>query len=87
MPRPFLIFSHSDYLFIQTRLFIQIRILNDKQYRSRSVDIQKPTDLDLHCLQRQDIPRFSRTWVLILLNTFTNSISSLSSQIVVFQIS
>ena len=25
--------------------------------------LQKPTDLDLHCLQRQDISRFSRTRV------------------------
>ena len=24
---------------------------------------EKPTDLDLHCLQRQDIPEFSRTRV------------------------
>ena len=26
-------------------------------------DLKKPTDLDLHCLQRQDISRFSRTRV------------------------
>ena len=25
--------------------------------------LQKPTDLDLHCLQKQDISGFSRTWV------------------------
>ena len=24
-------------------------------------DLQKPTDLDLHCLQRQGLSRFSRT--------------------------
>ena len=27
------------------------------------VSLQKPTDLDRHCLQRQDISRFSRTRV------------------------
>ena len=29
--------------------------------------LQKPTDLDLHCLQRQDISRFSRTRVKIVI--------------------
>ena len=29
--------------------------------------LQKPTDLDLHCLQRQDISGFSRTRVNMLL--------------------
>ena len=33
---------------------------NDKQ----SVSLQKPTDLDLHCLQRQGISGFSRTRVI-----------------------
>ena len=28
--------------------------------------LQKPTDLDLHCLQRQDISRFSRTRVKLV---------------------
>ena len=44
---------------------IQIHILNDKQCKSRSDSwlLQKPTDLDLHCLQRQDISGFSRTRV------------------------
>ena len=28
-----------------------------------SEEQKKPTDLDLHCLQRQDISRFSRTRV------------------------
>ena len=26
--------------------------------------LQKPSDLDLHCLQRQGISGFSRTWVM-----------------------
>ena len=49
-------------------MFIQIQILSDKQCRSRSVGFyqlasQRPTDLDLHCLQRQGISGFSRTRV------------------------
>ena len=31
--------------------------------------LQKPTDLDLHCLQRQGISGFSRTRVNILINS------------------
>ena len=44
---------------------MQIQILNGKQCRFRSDSwlLQKPTDLDLHCLQRQDISGFSRTRV------------------------
>ena len=30
---------------------------------ANSADPEKPTDLDLHCLQKQGIPRFSRTRV------------------------
>ena len=61
---PLLIFSQSDYLILiadtnshtewQT-VQIQIRWL-----------LQKPTDLDLHCLQRQGISGFSRTRVKLL---------------------
>ena len=58
MPRPLLILPDQ---FAWSRLVIQIQILNGKQCRSRSV--QKPTDLDLHCLQRQGISGFSRTRV------------------------
>ena len=47
-----------------SRLLIQIHTLNGKQCRARSVG-QKPTDLDLHCLQRQGISGFSRTMVNI----------------------
>ena len=63
MPRPLLIFSQSDFLIwivainSHTRLqTVQIQI---------SWQLQKPTDLDLHCLQRQGIARFSRTRVKI----------------------
>ena len=49
MPRPLLISSQEDYLIWV--FLIEIHIFNDKQCRSRSV--QKPTDLDLHCLPRQ----------------------------------
>ena len=31
---------------------------------------EKPNDLDLHCLQRQDIPGFSRTRVKIIDATY-----------------
>ena len=37
--------------------------------------LQKPTDLDLHCLQRQGISGFSRTRVKIKLNVFFCSFS------------
>ena len=61
MPHLFLIFSQSDYL-------IQIVDINSHTQR-QTVKIQiikvlqKPTDLALHYLQRQDISRFSRTRV------------------------
>ena len=55
-----LIFSQSDYL-------IQIVDTNSHtkwqtvQIQISSLLLQKPTDLDLHCLQRQGISGFSRT--------------------------
>ena len=67
MPRPFLIVSQSDYL-------IQIvDIISHTKWQTVQIQIswllQKPTDLDLHCLQRQGIFGFIRTkvrtlWVL-----------------------
>ena len=61
MPRPFLIFSQSDVL-IQT-----VDTNTHTQWQTVQIQIswllQKPTNLDLHCLQRQDISRFSRTRV------------------------
>ena len=74
-PRPLLFFSQSDY-------FIQIGDTNSHT-KWQSVQIQiswllqkKPTDLDLHCLQRQGISVFSRTMVkklsdVTLLHCFT----------------
>ena len=60
MPHPFLIFSQSDYL-------IQIVDINSHtEWQTVQIQVswlQKPTDLDLHCLQRQDISGFSRTRV------------------------
>ena len=61
MPRPFLIFSQSDDL-------IRIVAINlHTLWQTVQIQInwllQKPTDLGLHCLQRQDIPAFSRTRV------------------------
>ena len=61
MPHPLLIFSQSDSL---------IQIVGINSYTEwQTVQIQiswllkKPTDLDLHCLQKQGIYRFSRTRV------------------------
>ena len=54
MPHPFQIFSQSDYL-------IQIVDKNShSDWQTVQIQIswllQKPTDLDLHCLQKQDYP-------------------------------
>ena len=61
---PLLIFSQSDYL-------IQIIDINSHTERQTvqiqiSWLLQKPTDLDLQCLQRQGISGLSRTRVNIL---------------------
>ena len=61
MPCPFLIFSQSDYL-------IQVVDTNShSKWQTVQIQIswllQKPTDLDLHCLQRQGISGISRTRV------------------------
>ena len=61
MLRPFLIVSQSDYL-------IQIIDINSHtKWQTVQIQIswllQKPTDLDLNCLQRQDKSGFSRTRV------------------------
>ena len=57
----FLIVSQSDYL-IQ---IVDINSQNDRQTVQRWISwlLQKQTDLDLHCLQRQGISGFSRTMV------------------------
>ena len=61
MPHLHLIFSQSDYL---------IKIVDINSHTEwQTVQIQiswllkKPTDLGLHCLQRQGTSWFSRTWV------------------------
>ena len=66
MPHPLLIFNQSDYLIwivvIKSHIWwqtVQIQI---------SWLLKKPTDLDLHCLQRQGISGFSRTRVNICWN-------------------
>ena len=61
MPHPLLIFGKSDYL-------IQIVDINShNKWQTVQIQIiwllQKPTDLNLHCLQRQGISGFSRTRV------------------------
>ena len=67
MPRLFLIFSQSDCL-------IQIAAINSYTlWQTVQIQIswllQKPTDLDLHCLQRQGISGFSRTRVNLFSRT------------------
>ena len=60
MPRPLPIFSESDYL-IQV-----VDIDSNTEWQTVQIQISwllQPTDLDLHCLQRQDISGFSRTRV------------------------
>ena len=61
MPRPLPIFSQSDYS-------IQVLGTNSNtEWQTVQILIswllQKPTDLDLHCLQKQDISGLSRTRV------------------------
>ena len=61
MPCPLLFFSLSDYL-SQT-----VDTNSNTEWQAVQIQIswllQKPTDLDLYCLQRQDISGFSRTRV------------------------
>ena len=63
MSHPLLIFSQSDYL-IQV-----VDTISHSKWQTEQIQIswllQKPTDLALHCLQRQGISRFSRTRVNI----------------------
>ena len=61
MPCPLPNFSQSDYL-------IQAVDMNSHtEWQTVQIQIswllKKPTDLDLHCLQKQGISGFSRTWV------------------------
>ena len=59
MTRPYLIFSQSDYL-IQV---VDINSNTERQIVQNQISwlLKKPTDLDLHCLQRQGISVFSKT--------------------------
>ena len=78
---PFQIFSQSDYL-------IQIVNINShSDWQTVQIQIswllQKPTDLDLHCLQRQGISGLSRTRVKKFLgrgNQRENCIKAFSKQ-------
>ena len=74
MPHPFQIFSQSDYL-------IQIADINlHTEWQTVQIQIswllQKPTDLDLHCLQRQGVSVFSRTRVKLSIGTGLSQQSS-----------
>ena len=62
MPHPLLIFSQSDYL-IQIVDINSLTKWQTEQIKISWLLLQKPTDLDLHSLQRQDISGFSRTRV------------------------
>ena len=61
MPLPLLIVSQSDYLIL---IFY---INSHTKWQTVKIQIswllQKPTDLDLHCLQKQGLSGFSRTRV------------------------
>ena len=57
MPCPSLICSQSDYL-IQN-----VDINSNTEWQTVQIPISWPTDLDLHCLQKQGISGFSRTRV------------------------
>ena len=61
MPRPFLIFSQSDYLIQNSYILFTYLMANSAD--PDQLASSEPTDLDLHCLQRQDISWFSRTRV------------------------
>ena len=70
MPIPLVIFSQSDYLIKAVDNLIKVVDKNSVSER-QTMQIQiswllkKPTDLDLHCLQKQGISGFSRTRVKI----------------------
>ena len=57
MPRPFPIFSQSDYLIkvVDTNLHLSLLTNKTVQFQNSCL-LQKPTDLDLQCLQRQSNP-------------------------------
>ena len=61
MPCPFLIISQSDYCIH----IVDINSGTERQTVQIQISwlLQKSTDLDLHCLQRQAIARFSKTRV------------------------
>ena len=46
---------------------------------------QKPTDLDLHCLQRQDISGFSRTGVKVCFDVLLVPVSCYCNTVVMMQ--
>ena len=64
MPRPFLVFSQSCDPDCWYKFTYPMANSADPD--------QKPTDLDLHCFQRQDISRFSRNKVNINKDWITN---------------
>ena len=55
IPCPLLIFSQSDYLIQVVDIYLMANSADPDQLASK-----KPTDLDLHCLERQSISGFSR---------------------------
>ena len=85
MPCPLLIFSQSDYL----NLIFAIN--SHTLWRTVQIQIswllQKPTDLDLHCLQRQGISGFSRTKFNKYNTKWINSTRQESYQVAIFLIS
>ena len=66
MPCQFPIFSQSDYLIqvVDIYKFAYLIAKSADPDQLASSEVQRPTDLALHCLQRQGIPGFSRTRVM-----------------------
>ena len=67
MPRQFLIVSQLDYLIKIVDINSHSELQTVRIHMSWLV--KKPTDLDLHCLQKQEISGFSRTRVKRWCNT------------------
>ena len=63
MPCPLLIVSQSDPLIQIVDIDSHTKWQTADSDQLASSEVKKPTDLDLHCLQRQGISRFSRTRV------------------------
>ena len=69
MPHPLLIFSQSDYLMqiVAINSYLMANSADPEQF------LKKPTDLELHCLQKQGISGLIRTRVKCVSNFCENT--------------